>query len=399
MTTCQNPSTGARTRHFYIEEVTCGVTPTSPAWKPLRYTSGNMQLSKDGLQSAELDGSREVADLRLGQNQTSGEISVELSLNAYDDLLEAALGGTWASGVELSGVEITSDATLQSFTRTAGDFLIDGAQVGMLVQCVDLVNGENNGIFQIQQLNGTTLYVCCINGVTVTDEVATTTDINFADQLQIGSNRRSFSVLTHFADADGGAGEYHLTKGVEIVGYSFDTSVNALVTGTFSTIGRSYSADVALPSGSTFVSVAKTEPFSSVDGTIQWNSGVVREPLAYVTSLTNTLDNNASAQFEIGSNDTSFIEQGRANSNISMTAFFEDSTILNRFINEEETSIQLTLSGTDGAFSFEYPRVIFTSGAPDVAGEGSITQSLDAQALLESDVFNSSLIVQRLERA
>ena len=396
MSICQNPATGARTSNYYVEEVTCGITPASPVWLPFRYTSGNMQLTKDGLQSSELDGSREVADLRLGSNQTAGDIAVELSFGSYDDLLEAATGGTWSAGLAIVGVEITVTGATSTFTRTAGDFGADGVLDGMLIQFPDLVEGDNNKIWHVRNHSALSLQVCCIGNQTVVDEVATTTDYFTGDTLEIGSERRTFSVLTHFADADGGAGEYHITTGVEMSGFNFDVSVNALVTGSFPTIGRTYSADVALPAGSTFPPVIKTEPYASVDGTISSDYLVGgRGELAFVTGFSNTLDNAASAQFEIGSNDTSFIEQGRANSTLNVSTFFEDSVLLNRFINENETLLQVTVSGTDGAMSFEYQRCVFTSGAPDVSGEGSITQSLDAQAL-QGTSGQSSLIIHRL---
>ena len=386
---CDNPATGARTSHYYIQEVDCGVTPTSPAWTPLRYTSGNMQLSKDSLQSSELDGSREVADLRLGSNQTAGDISVELSYGAYDDLLEAALGGTWASGLAIAAVDVTVLASAKTFTRAAGSYITDGVAVGDVIQFEDLLLGTNANPYLVTAVTATV--VTCSQAVGLVDEVSVTTDYSTGDKLEVGSTRRTYSILTHFADADAGAGEYHVTRGVEISGYSFDVAVNALVTGTLNTIGRTYAPDEGLPAGSTFPAAIKTEPYASVDGRII-EAGAL---LAFVTGLTNTLDNGASAQFEIGSNSTSFIEQGRANSTLSLSTFFENSTLLSKFVNETETSVVLILDGTDGALSFSYNRVVYTTGAPDVAGEGSITQSLDAQALAGTS-GESSLVVQRL---
>ncbi len=386
--TCNNPATGAQTSHYYVEEVDCGVTPPSPAWKPLRFTSGNQQLTKDSLQSAELDGSRNVADLRLGSNQTAGDISIELSITSYDDLIEAALGGTWAAGASGVGLDIDVVALAKTFTRAAGDFVADGVEVGNLIQ-FDGLTGDNANPFIVTTVTATV--VTCANAEGLADESSATTDYATGDSLEVGGNRKTFSVLTIFADADSGAGENHITKGVEMAGYSFDVAVNALVTGTLSTIGRTYEPDVALPAGSTFPAVAKTEPYASVDGRIIENDLLI----GYVTSTTLTLDNAASAQFEIGSNDTSFIEIGRANNTLSLATFFEDSSLLSKFINETETSIVVVLAGTSGAMSFTYPRVVYTTGTPDVAGEGSITQALDAQALAGVN-GESAIIVQRL---
>jgi len=99
--------------------------------------------------------------------------------------------------------------------------------------------------------------------------------------------------------------------------------------------------------------------------------------------MTCTNDNAASAQFEIGSNSVAFIEKGRTNNTLSLSTFFDDTTLLAKFTGDTESSIFVALmpSNRAKAVAFNYGRVIYTSGAPEVAGEGSITQSLEAQAL------------------
>ena len=386
---CLQPATGALTSTFYVAEIDCGVTPVNPAWLPFRYTSGNMQLTKDFITSEELDGSRDVADARGGSKQTSGDISVEASYGSYDDIFEAALGGTWQAGGTGSGLDITVDDVAKTFTRAAGDFTTD-VYVGRLIRFPDLT-GDNAKAFYVTAVTATV--VTCANAEGLTSENVTS-DFAVSDVLTVGSLRRTFSVLTHFQDADGGAGEYHITKGVEISGWNFDVAVNAMVTGSFPTIGRSYHPDTTLPAGSTFPLVDKTEPYAGVDGRILEDDLT----LGFITSATSNLDNNASAQFEIGSNDVSFISRGRANSTLSLASYFTNSVQLEKFVNETEVSVVITLEGDDGALSFTYPRVKYTSGAPDVAGEGEITQTLDGQALAGTGVDTgvASCNIQRL---
>lgn len=93
------PYFGAKSKLWYIEEVTTGVTPASPVFKPLRYTSDTLALAKETLQSAELDGEREINAIRTSANQVNGAVSTELSHSSHDDLLEAALQGTWTADV------------------------------------------------------------------------------------------------------------------------------------------------------------------------------------------------------------------------------------------------------------------------------------------------------------
>lgn len=389
-----NPATGSRTSHWYCLETVAGTTPTSPTWKPLRYTSGNMRLSKDTLQSAELDGSREIADVRLGSNQTAGDISIELSYSFYNDLLQAALGGTWATPTPLSGLTLTVSSLLSKFTRSAGDFTTS-VEPGDLIRFTGLVETVNKATYQVLSVTATEIVVNAPAGTLTVETSVGSCGAVLASHLEIGNTRRTFSILTNYADADAGSGEYHITRGVEITAFSFNTAVNALVTGTLSTIGRSYSADEALPSGSTFPATTKTTVFSNVDGMIIDTSATPATAIGYVTSIDMSLDNAASAQFEIGSDNVSFIERGRANSTLSLSTFFENSTLLSKFVNETETGISLALFSDSGAMCFRYPRVVYTSGAPEVGGENSIVQTLEAQALAGTD-GSSSIIIQYL---
>ena len=385
---CNQPATGARTSQYYVEEVDCGVTPPTPAWQPLRYTAGVPQLTKDSVQSQELDGSREVADIRLGQNQAAAEFAIELSYGSYDDWLEAALGGTWAAGTTESGIDLTMDDVAKTITRVAGDFTTN-ISVGDFVKWPDFTNAENQGPFYVTSVSP--LVVTIANASDLVAENVASGEYTTGDKLEVGTARKTFSILTHFEDAANGLGEYHITRGVEMAAYAFNVAVNAIVTGTFSTIGRSYEPNIALPAGSTFPTVPKTQPYAGVDGRII-EAGVT---LAYVTTSDNNLDNEAAAQFEIGSDNISFIEQGRANSTLSLATFFESSTLLSKFINGTESSVIISLDGPDGLLSFSYPRVVYTSGAPDVSGPGSITATVDAQALGGTS-GESSIVIQRI---
>src|SRR6478736_8864661 len=105
------PFKGANTAHFYIPEVTAGVTPTNPAWYPLRNTGGVPALTRDALVSNELDGSRETSSIRTGNKQITGEFAIELSAQSQDELLAGAMTSSWVGSVSGSGLSVAVDAT------------------------------------------------------------------------------------------------------------------------------------------------------------------------------------------------------------------------------------------------------------------------------------------------
>jgi len=388
MTTCNKPATGAASSMYYVEEVTCGVTPPTPAWNLLRRTSGNLQLTKDTLSSNELDGSRDRADTRLGQSQTSGDIAVEMSYGSHDDLYAAVVGNDWVSGTDEAGLDITVLASAKTFTRAAGDFTVNYS-LGDVVNFPSLA-GDNALPFVITAITATVLTGAAIGDGVLADESNTTTDINGADSLVIGTTSTSFSILEQYPDLDSGNGGNIITTGVKFTNLSFNMAVNALNTATFQTLGLSQDIDASLPAGSTFPSLTKTEIYSGVDGTILEDNAVI----GFVTGVDSTTDTESSAQFELGDNNVSFIEQGRVLSDLTLSTFFVDFTQLSKFANETEVSLILMMESADGLLSFTYSRCVYTSGAPSVDGPGSITASLGASAF--APVNGSSIVIQRL---
>jgi hypothetical protein len=96
---------GAQHSLHYTAESSYGTTPTAPTWKPIPHTGTTLNMSKDGLESEKLRGDRQIEDFRHGNKTIGGDISCELEYEAFDDLLEAVMCGTWAGDVLSAGTE------------------------------------------------------------------------------------------------------------------------------------------------------------------------------------------------------------------------------------------------------------------------------------------------------
>ena len=381
------PFSGSNTEHWYVVETTAGVTPTSPAWTRLRNTGGIPALSKDTLISNELNGSREITSVRTGSKQVSGEFPVELSQSSQDELIANAMTSQWVSGVTGAALDITVDEAAKTFTRASGDFVSDGVVVGDLIYFADLT-GNNAKPFIATGVTSSVITGAGIT-VTLTDETVST-DYATADKIGTGSLCKSMSVMTWFKGKCGTPDKYLITRGLEFTGFNYETAVNAQVTGSFPFIARTQEIIASPPAGSTYNADLTTIPYSNVDGKILVDNAVQ----ALFTSATITNDNAASAQFELGSDSTSFIERGNATNTISVSAFMADTVLLERFINETETTFTNVLSGVDGAMAFTLNNAFITSAAPEIGGATSITQTVEATGTGNSN--ESSIIVQRL---
>lgn len=381
------PFKGANAAHFYIPEVTQGVTPTNPAWYPLRNTSGIPALTRDALVSNELDGSRETSSIRTGNKQITGEFAIELSAESQDELLAGAMTSTWVAGATESGLSVTVSASGKTFTRAAGDFTID-VEVGKLVRFPDLT-GDNAKPFIVTAVSALVVTGAAIPH-TLTDEATVTTDFVVADELATGNACKSYSILTVFTGKCGTVDAYLLTKGVEFSGFAIEQAVNAMVTGSFPFIGLSQEVLSSLPTGSTFPYSFDAQPFASVD--VSAFNGTAQ--LKLIDTFTITNDNATSAQFELGNDSVAFVERGRAVNTFSLAGKLYDMTLLNLFLNETQVELTSVLAGPDGAMSFTLKRAEITAATPEIGGPESVTLTIEGQATGNKTL--SSIVIQRI---
>lgn len=119
---------GSRLQIAYIVEVTPGTTPATPTMKALRVKGHTLTLDRGSMQSAELRSDRNLSDFRLGMKSVKGDIDFEWSATTFDDMLEAAMGGTWATNILKVGT------TQRYFSIEVGH--LDIAQYRLFKGCV-----------------------------------------------------------------------------------------------------------------------------------------------------------------------------------------------------------------------------------------------------------------------
>ncbi len=308
-----NTATGARHSMSYIAEVTYGTTPATPALTDIRHTSASLGATKGALESAEVRSDRQIAHFRHGNKSVAGDVGIELSYGSFDDFLEAALGGSWATDTPSAGI----------------------------------------------------------------------------DQLQVGTTRRSFSIERIFNNL--AVPEYHRYTGCEVNTLSLSVAPEAIVTGTFSMIAQDSSIGTAVIAGSSYGTASTTSPFDSFSGTINEGGSAI----GTVTSLEMTLENGLNPLFVVGSNVTEEPSIGKSRVTGTITTYFQDKTLLEKFLNETSSSLVFVLQDPAGnTYDFTFPNIIYTGGQPDVSGEGEVTIALPFTALYDS-TEGSNLTIER----
>lgn len=211
------------------------------------------------------------------------------------------------------------------------------------------------------------------------------------DQLKAGTTRRSFTVERYFGDIAALDKPFHRYTGVEFNTMQLQVNANAMVTGTFGVVGKDMVTDTAIIAGATYGTPTTTSPLDSFTGTLEEDGTTI----AVITEIQLNLDNGLDPRFVVGSKTTIRPSIGRSNISGTITAYFENSLLLDKFINETESSIKFALpDGLGNELRVELPRIKYTGGQPDVQGEGPITLSMPFQALLDS-ATSTNIIIER----
>lgn len=105
-------ATGSTTKLYYAKESVFGEAPAT-GFQPLRFNSTSLALTSTSIQSGELRGDRQISDFRNVTGQVTGNVVSELSMNAFDDLIAAALCSGWMGN---GNKEIRAGVQSPSFT-------------------------------------------------------------------------------------------------------------------------------------------------------------------------------------------------------------------------------------------------------------------------------------------
>jgi hypothetical protein len=132
-----------------------------------------------------------------------------------------------------------------------------------------------------------------------------------------------------------------------------------MVTGTFSMIGKdmtisgtSVDATKTAPSGNA--------PFDAYSGALEiGDTGGTLSAAAIVTGIDFTINNALAPTFVVGSSTTPQLEYGMATVEGTITAYFEDAALINRFLNETETALEVSVDDPTGSsdYTWLFPRV------------------------------------------
>jgi hypothetical protein len=199
------------------------------------------------------------------------------------------------------------------------------------------------------------------------------------DVLKVGTTPKHFSIEDYAADID----QARVFTGCTVSSMAISIAPNQMVATTFSMVGKDMSMGTTektqdAPSGNS--------PFDAYSGDLAIGNVGSPTTSAIVTGIDFTLNNSFAPTFVIGDDSAPCLEVGRAEIEGTITAYFEDAALINRFLDETETAISVSVDDPTGgnAYTFLFPRVKINSADVGVDGPNSRIINMSFVALYDS---------------
>ncbi|MCJ8336668.1 MAG: phage tail tube protein, partial [Epibacterium sp.] len=209
------------------------------------------------------------------------------------------------------------------------------------------------------------------------------------DVLKIGTDLQYFSMEEHAEDIT----QFRLFSGLAVSSMNVSIAPNQMVTTSFDLVGKDMGQNQTTGStGGTPTASSTNQPFDSYSGSISDGGSAI----SIVTSIDFSVTNSVAPTFVVGSDTASCLEYGRAVVEGTMTVYYEDETLINKFLNETESSIEVSVDDPTGAnpYTFLFPRVKYNGASVPVQNPQSRIITLPFVALYDS-VENTNIKLTR----
>ena len=197
--------------------------------------------------------------------------------------------------------------------------------------------------------------------------------------LKIGTTPKYFSM----EDAANDINQFRLFTGMSVSSMNVSIAPNQMVTGSFEMVGKGMTqAGTTGSTGGAPTASSTNAPFDSYSGTISDGGAGI----SIVTSIDFSLTNSFAPTFVVGSDSAQQLEFGRAVVEGTMTVYYEDETLINKFLNETESSISVSVNDPTGlsAYTFDFPRVKYNGASVPLQNPQSRLITLPFVALYDT---------------
>ena len=209
------------------------------------------------------------------------------------------------------------------------------------------------------------------------------------DLIKVGTTQKFMTMEDAAADIN----QFRLFSGLSASSMNVSIAPNQMVSTTFDMVGKTMVQATATGStGGAPTASSANAPFDSYSGTItDGGTGI-----AIVTSIDFSVTNSFAPTFVVGSSAAQSLEFGRAVVEGTMTVYYEDAALINKFLNETESAIVVNVNDPTGAseYTFTFPRVKYNGASVPLQNPQSRLITLPFVALYDT-TLNTNLMINR----
>ena len=212
------------------------------------------------------------------------------------------------------------------------------------------------------------------------------------DTLKVGTTPKFLTI----EDAAEDISQFRLFKGMAVNSASFNIAPNQMVTTTFDMVGKNMTQAASTASASTKTAITGNAPFDSYNGSIFEGGVGSGDLLGTVSSIEFSITNSLAPTFVVGDDATPQLEFGRAIVEGSLTVYYESAALINKFLNETPSELQVSVAspgGTD-AYTFYFPNVKYNGADAPLANPQSRFITMPFVSLFDTSE-NSNLVITR----
>lgn len=352
------------------KEATYGVPSTTGSdWKKMRYTAESLTQDVQTVTSNEINDDRQTSDLIRSDLGASGSISFEFSHGTYDPELIALFHEDTGDYVAGAAVTVAS-SNITGGDTISGDYSGLSSHVGKFCEIVVRAAGpgaiEQRVLARLATVTSTTSADFDLMEKALTNVTGKNIQVTVGGVITNGTTRQSFTYERHFADAEGGSGNYAYNKGFSPNNMNLSMSANAIITGSFDFVGSRETAQTSAVWTGSQVARTTTKVMNGVDNVV----AVLESGVAYrIVRMDLNVGNNIQSHKAIGVLGALELSSGQLAVSGSIQAYFNTVAQFDKFLNFTDTSIVLMFRDQNNkCYVLHIPDVKFTAGKRNATG-------------------------------
>jgi hypothetical protein len=362
-----------RVQLAYIPEATFGVIPVTGNGKNLRMQgeSLNFNLTKDN--DKEITADAQMTSTTTVNASAAGDIKVHMQYGEYDPLLASAMRSAWAAmGTNGVTTSFTADFTATTITAAVaptGSSAFTTLQKGQWFKIYAPANANNGKFFRVSTSVAPSSTVITLDANTVATAGTAVANVTLASsRLANATTLTSFTVEMQSADI----AQYLTYTGMTVSKFAVTFASAALTDASFSFLGKSHLRNTVTALPGTTAASLNYDIQNAVTGVNNlWENGVPLTSTS-VKSISVDIDSALRAQDAIGTLGAVSLGIGTLMVKGSVTIYFADGALYDKFLNDTYTSLSLLTKDVAGnGYVISLPKVMLSNGKVDAGSKNS----------------------------